>query len=566
MAEITGTQTIVLIVPWELVQDMALTTNELKGRQLNPKVLLFLVVAIGLFDGAANGAQCGDWGYPPGDINRDCVVDLIDFALLTGIWGQCSDPSGLNCQKVFPAGLSKGHKWLREYGLLLSGWAGGLSDIDQYFDDTNFSDIFTPNRFLLPYHRGIPPAQAQWAIFTNADGASFNEIINDPANWPLGGFMTDDEPLIDHPLHPTYVEVEQHINDTRAAAPSALTFANLFAPWWGGAQLFMDAYCAGIKPDILMIDQYPFDNNDFTDATYMRIYFYAGLAYTRYKALTCPRVDNGTGIPYWIFLQGYNRMPLIRTEKGISESDMRMQIFACMTYGFKGFSYWTYLPSSGGPEVTGFFEDDLVTPTQFFWDVAASNIEVANLGKALVWLTSTDVRYVPHPGGSLPEGIGNFTTPQWDTGADPLQSSVTVSGNGYGQDFLIGYFQDDAGEDYFMATNVYRHPFLNAAPLAKTITIAFDNSVDSLLRLNRLTGQVETVNLTNNTLTLTLPGGTGDLFKYDTGTAFAGVGCGGWGYLAEDLNGDCQVGADDLSVLFANWFSCTDPNRQGCSP
>ena len=51
------------------------------------------------------------------------------------------------------------------------------------------------------------------------------------------------------------------------------------------------------------------------------------------------------------------------------------------------------------------------------------------------------------------------------------------------------------------------------------------SGIDSLLRLSRETGLVEAVPLVSNggslySLDLTLDGGTGDLFKYNTGSAF----------------------------------------------
>jgi len=29
---------------------------------------------------------CGDWGYMRGDINKDCYVDLLDFADFASEW------------------------------------------------------------------------------------------------------------------------------------------------------------------------------------------------------------------------------------------------------------------------------------------------------------------------------------------------------------------------------------------------------------------------------------------------------------------------------------------------
>ena len=45
---------------------------------------------------------CGDWGYFRGDLNFDCYVDLIDFAILASDWLLCSHPDDPLCQPVSP--------------------------------------------------------------------------------------------------------------------------------------------------------------------------------------------------------------------------------------------------------------------------------------------------------------------------------------------------------------------------------------------------------------------------------------------------------------------------------
>jgi hypothetical protein len=41
--------------------------------------------------------QCGDWGYKSGDLNRDCKVDLFDFAIFAQDWLTCTMPDDPNC-------------------------------------------------------------------------------------------------------------------------------------------------------------------------------------------------------------------------------------------------------------------------------------------------------------------------------------------------------------------------------------------------------------------------------------------------------------------------------------
>lgn len=45
--------------------------------------------------------ECGDWGYKPGDINRDCLVNLEDFATLAQDWLACTVPDQEGCEYGF---------------------------------------------------------------------------------------------------------------------------------------------------------------------------------------------------------------------------------------------------------------------------------------------------------------------------------------------------------------------------------------------------------------------------------------------------------------------------------
>jgi hypothetical protein len=99
-----------------------------------------------------------------------------------------------------------------------------------------------------------------------------------------------------------------------------------------------------------------------------------------------------------------------------------------------------------------------------------------------------------------------------------------------------------------MLVNLLMDPHLDAT---QEVRIDFDfggTGINSLQRLNRLTGQVDVIPLVHNVGSLyhldwTLSGGTGDLFKYNTGAPFiTGGGIGG------DYNGDGVVDAADYTV------------------
>jgi len=65
-----------------------------------------------------------------------------------------------------------------------------------------------------------------------------------------------------------------------------------------------------------------------------------------------------------------------------------------------------------------------------------------------------------------------------------------------------------------MLTNIANAPDLNAQDTTRTFTIEFTNDIDKIYRVNRDTGVVEPLPITDGSLVLTLPGGTGDLFMY----------------------------------------------------
>ena len=92
---------------------------------------------------------------------------------------------------------------------------------------------------------------------------------------------------------------------------------------------------------------------------------------------------------------------------------------------------------------------------------------------------------------------------------------ITVMGEGAGHNGLVGFFRDDAADAYFMVVNLRHGEGLAAADAPLAITLQFAPSVERVARLSRETGAVEMLPVPDGTLTLTLPGGTGDLFKTD---------------------------------------------------
>ena len=89
-----------------------------------------------------------------------------------------------------------------------------------------------------------------------------------------------------------------------------------------------------------------------------------------------------------------------------------------------------------------------------------------------------------------------------------------MSEPGKGKNALLGFFRDDEGNEYLMITNLWYNADASAEDRTLAITMRFDPSVKKLYRLSRTTSETETVKLRDGILEITLPGGTGDLFKY----------------------------------------------------
>jgi hypothetical protein len=197
----------------------------------------------------------------------------------------------------------------------------------------------------------------------------------------------------------------------------------------------------------------------------------------------------------------------------------------------------------------------MVSPTgvihPLYHDAAEANLEVANLGRVLRHLDSTDWRFRSGSGHAAPEYV-----PTWNASAgDGLIDSLTINGETQAfKDALLGYFSDDGGQDYFMLVNAFHGKTFDASAATASFVLVFDPSINALLRINRLTGEPEKITLANHTLNLTLPGGTGDLFKYTTGD-FAGIPSGD-----ADLDGDVDI--DDLRIL-ADFYGITAGGRWG---
>ncbi|MCH2114838.1 MAG: hypothetical protein MK171_08015 [Pirellulales bacterium] len=272
---------------------------------------------------------------------------------------------------------------------------------------------------------------------------------------------------------------------------------------------YVNGFISAAQPDILNYQNYTNLSGSVASSTLTTHYNNLMLARNAAQAASYD-------LPYATFIPGS-----ISRNAGptTGSSEARMRVFSALATGHKAINYFRYDGPgnlfSGNPNMV---DNTTGNVNDHYDDIASVNAEVANLGKSLKFLDSTGVRYIKKgTATAVPSEM-----PAYASGA--VQSQMTniqiTSPAGAYTDGMIGYFDDDKGDEYFMLTNLNFDANI-ASTDALDYSVTFDGSVTSLQKLDRATGAVEVVNLTGNTLNVTLPGGTGELYKYNTGTVFA---------------------------------------------
>lgn len=427
-----------------------------------------------------------------------------------------------------------GKQWVRNHPFTITALNQGYEslDVDQYRGAGMNALLawwaYTAPQTAVASQEGLP-WHAHIDQLQNGLTADVLDEINRVAASSGGvGWLLHDEPEQD--IFPQMAEVADYLRQTY---PDMLVYTNSRGsdPW----APYLDDMVETIQPDLLMYDNYPFRDDGKT-----RDSFFEDMMAHRAKGLE-------EGIPYWTFIQAFRddrrRLP--------SESDLRMHIFTHLTAGYTGVAYFAYhfldTGHDGGLETAMLDPDD--EPTAVYDSAADLAPDVLNLGQSLRFLTSVGVRFVP--GRYFGGKFENLTPPgmtDWSSGAGgdtrihnvdvdhSMPDSFDIEKNG-----LIGFFTDDDGQQYFMLTNLWHERDTSAADAQLSFVVDFDESVDELLMFDRLTGREVLVPLDNHRLQVTLPGGTGNLYKYPTGP-FAPLSIG-------DMNIDGMVDFDDIVGL-----------------
>lgn len=464
------------------------------------------------------------------------------------------------------AALTLGHQVILEKGLQLKTLAmpsrvsgdGGTFDVDLYkTSGFNTIDLFNLG-YTYDYYvanNNLPGGSnalnfSRMVTSTTAALCSATYVPN------IVSIQLGDEQPIDAPALPL---LTTQVAALKARLPNAIVYTNqsaLYNEDSNGNNLaltstLLNNYVQAVKPDMLSFTEYPFrwqGTNYYNYYGGSPTWMYQHIELYRKAGLAGLTGDGSQPIPVSMFAQTFTATTNASTNhREPTESEFRLQQFAGWAAGMK--SVETFLYENLQPEGLDsmFFEGTSTanqTPTTQFYQYKELNRQSAHLGPALTRLISTDFRMKMGSHGTtpvtntLPTGVSTF-----DTTADPYLTGITATNlgtcnNGLPGDVIYGAFKPlDASlvaegcenDVYFMIVNgLTDGDATTAAECSQRIHLTFDfggSGISSLLRKSRETGAIEEVELTHvggsiYSLDLTLDGGTGDLFKYNTGSTF----------------------------------------------
>jgi hypothetical protein len=514
-------------------------------------------------------------------VNGGEKLQAIAATVVTGGYNESSVTSMTYESNPVKAELTRGHYLLVDRGLQIQALTfplvnGQIVFSMDTFNQSNFTGMNTWAFALDPAWFG-GAATPQWGRWYETGKTPDTLNATELAYLDqLVSFQYRDEQAI---TNAEYVsDITDWIALNKVRYPNVISYANQY----GGQNTLneLKTFVQAVQPDMVMFDTYAFDG-DTTGGSPTDLY--ESMQKYRQVGLAGLTGDGSKPIPYALYLQMY-------TDNGmqhvVSDSEMRLNQFAAWAFGFKfaeGFLY-----TAANTELLSVLFDGMgdTTPKDKFYQVAETNRQSRNLGPALIRLISTDVRMVMgehnekaqtwyeklvgqyHNETVTNDTPGGITTGLPGTDTYLTGASATNPGSkndGLKGDVVIGFFKplhesfdgdQYTNEKYFMVTNGLSDGSGSASETCQTIHLTFNfgsSTINSLQRLSRTTGHVEIVPLTSDGtggyyVDITLDGGTGDLFKYNTGAPFVGVDSTS---ITGDFNNDGKINATDIDLLSA---------------
>jgi hypothetical protein len=362
-------------------------------------------------------------------------------------------------------------------------------------------------------------------------------------------------------------------NSERDKWPHTMLYMNN----WGGQinDAALADFIARARPDMLSFDTYPFQADSATHAPNSPAF---GSPTNWYAELRRYRVyAQNAGVPLAIYRQTFHSIESGREYRNPSPSEMNLNTFGALAFGATVLIDFTYNTGASNVAPSGALQPGYRLQSNI-------NRRARNLGKTLVHLTglgnprngkldggvaTTDILFLrgrtgdpalpftplppgfhPHasnPNAAFSEWIADRNDPYlrgWvveDASPRPDTGHSQTDGSG---DVIIAWMKPlDAGQDdpqdavdqlYFMVVNGHTGPRGTAADFRQRVQLNFTGEIGpQIQRLDSDTGKVELVELEpiprsdgRRRLVIELDGGTGELFKFNTGDVFLGTSAG----------------------------------------
>lgn len=411
--------------------------------------------------------------------------------------------------------LSRGHKWIRDHEFQVMAVVEKPDRIHLY-QQFGFTSLLVTNLS----REGYPEKMAGFAVENELpwqwfyrwhvkDGKGFVEDLKKlKTQYPgLTGISVGDETNDQY-----FGDLAELIREARKIDPDILLYHALlgldvpkFAKDLDLYRQYIQKAAKVMDVDVLMFDQYPFRRKG-TART-----FYQNLGVFREQALLA-------GKPYWNWLQAFGWASGPFDEP--SESQLALQAYVSLVYGYKGLVYWTF-SSDYHPYSRSLVDSEgKLTPV----GEAVRNLipDVKRIGNVLKSKRSTGVYYVEPLAdidgehATVPKGITRFSE-----NSSRLIQSAKVFDASHG--FLIGEFSDEEGISYVMLVNTKHGYQKTSDQTTSSISLRFKKDVKSVEAFDCESGKYKPVDLQNKTLRcVELRGGTGRLYRIGNGVKRAG--------------------------------------------
>ncbi|MDO5979577.1 discoidin domain-containing protein [Flavivirga spongiicola] len=327
---------------------------------------------------------------------------------------------------------------------------------------------------------------------------------------------------------------------SKAKYPDVLVHNNQYIGQWSDAQIRSFVQIA--QPDFISYDWYYYNSTTDNGRSFQPILThldkYRGLAF-----------EGSSPINYGFYLQGFKHGNYV-----LSETQINGHAYLPLLMGAKWLNIFRYVKDNNG---TFYFHNSDGTTSDIYTFYGNLGGEIKNLSPHLSRLKSTKVTVAVgqhQSGGSTLNNAVPVGSVAWSFSSsdDPYVTGITATNlgstnNSLSGDTYIGYFTPVTGIDntsgvtmapvhnkdakYFMLMNGLSAANTNntvsntsgrASTTQQRITLSIDfgsNPIDQLKRVNKSTGNVETVALTSvsgtqYTVDITLDGGKGDLFYW----------------------------------------------------